>query len=87
MNDLKQRFEECLNYVQTADGDFKPSNELKLEMYGLFKQATSGDVSGDKPGMMDFIKLAKYNAWESCKGLTSSDAMLRYIGRVEEFKS
>ena len=40
MSDLKAKFEEAVNYIQTAEGDFKPSNELKLEFYALYKQAT-----------------------------------------------
>ncbi len=82
MSDLKARFEECVRLVQSAEGDFKPSNELKLEMYSLFKQATEGDVSGKKPGMMDFIGRAKYEAWAKLKGTSSEEAMQRYVDRV-----
>ena len=46
MSDLKTRFDEAVNHIQTAEGDFKPSNEMKLEFYALYKQATAGDVSG-----------------------------------------
>lgn len=87
MSDLKTRFDEAVSYIQTAEGDFKPSNELKLEFYGLYKQATEGDVSGKKPGMMDFVKRAKYSAWESQKGLSTDDAMQRYIDKLEELKN
>ena len=87
MSDLKKTFEESVNYVQNAEGNFKPSNELKLEMYGLFKQASEGDVSGKKPGRMDFINRAKYLAWEEVKGLSSDDAMQRYIDSIEKLKS
>ncbi len=86
MSDLKQKFEETVSYIQNATGDFKPSNELKLEMYALFKQASEGDVSGKKPGMMDFVNRAKYTAWEECKGLSPDEAMQRYIDRVEALK-
>lgn len=87
MSDLKQKFEETVNYVQNAEGDFQPSNELKLRMYSLFKQATDGDVSGKKPGMMDFIARAKYTAWEELKGLSSDEAMQQYIDAIEELKN
>ena len=55
-----------------------PSNVL-LELYGLFKQATSGDVSGSRPGMLDVKGRAKYDAWASRKGMSRDDAMLAYI--------
>ena len=87
MSDLKQKFEETVNFVQTADGDIELSNELKLKMYALYKQATEGDVSGKKPGMMDFIARAKFLAWEELKGSSSEDAMQTYINSVEELKN
>lgn len=86
MANLKQQFADSISYVQSADSAFKPSNELKLEIYGLFKQATEGDVTGDKPGMTDFINRAKYNVWENCKGLSAEQAMQRYVDRIEKLK-
>ncbi|MDX5299641.1 MAG: acyl-CoA-binding protein [Gammaproteobacteria bacterium] len=86
MSDLKQQFDAAVQYVQTAEGNFKPSNELKLQFYALFKQATEGDVSGKKPGMLDIVGRAKYSAWEEVKGLGKDDAMRRYIDLLEETK-
>lgn len=86
MSDLKSRFDEAVNYIQNAEGDFKPSNELKLEFYGLYKQATEGDVSGKRPGMMDFVARAKYDAWAANKGMSREEAMQKYIDRLEEMK-
>ncbi len=86
MSDLKAKFDAAVNYIQTAEGDFKPSNELKLEFYGLYKQATEGDVSGKRPGMMDFVGRAKYDAWEKLKGTASDQAMQTYIDKLEALK-
>lgn len=86
MSDLKTRFDEAVNYIQTAEGDFKPSNEVKLEFYALYKQATEGDVSGKRPGMMDFVGRAKFDAWEKLKGMSSDDAMQKYIDKLESLK-
>lgn len=87
MGDLKQDFDDTVNYVKNAEGDFRPSNELKLEMYGLFKQATEGDVKGKKPGMMDLVGRSKYGAWEKTKGLSAETAMQSYIDKVEALKT
>ncbi len=38
----------------------RPSNEELLDLYALFKQATDGDVSGDRPGGFDFKAIAKF---------------------------
>lgn len=86
MSDLKTRFDEAVNYIQTAEGDFKPSNEMKLEFYALYKQATEGDVSGKRPGMMDFVGRAKFDAWEKLKGMSSDDAMQKYIDKLDTLK-
>ncbi|MBL3556031.1 MULTISPECIES: acyl-CoA-binding protein [Marinobacter] len=86
MSDLKTRFDEAVNYIQSAEGDFKPSNELKLEFYALYKQATEGDVNGKRPGMMDFVGRAKYDAWEKVKGMSSEEAMQQYIDKLEALK-
>ncbi|MBZ2169357.1 MULTISPECIES: acyl-CoA-binding protein [Marinobacter] len=86
MSDLKAQFDEAVNYIQTAEGDFQPSNEMKLEFYALYKQATEGDVSGKRPGMMDFVGRAKYDAWEKLKGLSNEDAMQQYIDKLNALK-
>ena len=86
MSDLKTQFEEAVNYVQTAEGDFKPSNELKLQFSSLFKQATEGDVTGKRPGMTNFVGRAKFDAWEKLKGTSSEDAMQKYIDLLEDMK-
>jgi diazepam-binding inhibitor (GABA receptor modulating acyl-CoA-binding protein) len=84
MTILKQKFDDIIELVKTSDADFNPSNDLKLEMYALFKQATGGDVQGKKPGMMDIVGKAKYSAWGKIKGMSADDAMQAYIDRVGE---
>jgi len=82
--DLKQRFEQAVEKVRTApaDGPFKPSNELKLKMYALYRQAIDGDVQGKRPGMLDIVARYKYDAWAMAKGLSADDAMRKYLEEV-----
>ena len=61
----------------------KPSNENMLELYALNKQATIGDINAEKPAMFDFVAAAKYNTWNTKKGITKEDAMQKYIDLVE----
>lgn len=42
----------------------------------------SGDVSGSRPGMMDFVKRAKYDAHAKLKGIAKDDAQKKYIDLV-----
>ncbi len=59
-------------------------NDVLLELYGLFKQSTDGDVSGEKPGMFDFVRIAKFDAWESRRGMTKDEGMQAYIDLVDK---
>ena len=64
----------------------RPSNEDLLKLYALYKQATEGDVTGDRPGGFDFKAIAKYDAWAEIKGKSKEEAMREYIGAVERLE-
>ena len=81
MSDLKSRFEKAAEDVKTLTE--RPDNEAMLALYAHFKQATQGDVSGSRPGMMNMVARAKYDAWANLEGTSSDDAMEGYIGIVE----
>jgi acyl-CoA-binding protein len=71
---------------QSKELPSRPSNEDLLQLYGLFKQATDGDVSGDRPGGFDFKAIAKFDAWSEKKGTSKDAAMQQYINLVERLK-
>jgi acyl-CoA-binding protein len=77
---LEEQFEETSKRVHTLSQ--RPSNDILLDLYSYHKQASVGDVHGEKPGMFDFINAAKYNAWASKKGLTREQAMQHYVDLV-----
>jgi acyl-CoA-binding protein len=60
----------------------RPDNEDMLLLYALFKQATSGDVNVPKPGLFDFVGVAKFEAWEKIRGTSPADAKSRYVALV-----
>lgn len=64
-----------------------PSDEEKLKVYSLFKQATVGDCNTARPGMLDFTGKAKWDAWDARKGMSKEDAEAEYITTVEEMKT
>ena len=80
MSDLKSQFEAAIARTKTLPTQ---STTVQLDLYGLFKQASSGDVSGARPGMFDMRGRAKWDAWEKRKGLTADQAMQAYISYVE----
>ncbi|WP_027865903.1 acyl-CoA-binding protein [Massilia alkalitolerans] len=64
----------------------RPDNITLLKIYALYKQGANGDVSGERPGMTDFVNRAKYDAWAALKGTSQDDAMQQYIDLIEELK-
>lgn len=84
MKDLKQQFDEAVNYVQNGEGSLEPSNDSKLQLYALYKQATEGDVRGKKPGLLDVVGRAKFNAWNELKGKPSDQAMREYVDLLRQ---
>jgi acyl-CoA-binding protein len=61
----------------------RPDNATLLKLYGLYKQATAGDVSEKKPGFGDMIGRAKWDAWNGVKGTPGEDAKRQYIDLVQ----
>ena len=61
----------------------RPDNMELLDLYALFKQGTAGDVSGKRPGMMDFKGRAKFDAWSGKKGKSEDQAMEQYVALVD----
>ena len=55
------------------------SNEKKLKLYGLFKQAKFGDNNTEKPGLLDFKGKAKWEAWNEVKGKDREVAKNEYV--------
>jgi carboxylesterase len=63
-----------------------PDNDTLLALYSLYKQASVGDVSGERPGPLDMVNRAKFDAWQSRKGTSREDAMKAYIDLVKKLK-
>jgi acyl-CoA-binding protein len=84
MSDLKKKFDAAAADAKNLSKE--PGNDVKLKMYGLFKQAGTGDVTGPRPGFTDIVGGAKYDAWAAVKGTGTEDAMQQYINLIESLK-
>ncbi|BAK76040.1 acyl-coA-binding protein [Pseudogulbenkiania sp. NH8B] len=82
MSDLQTLFVQAQADVKTLAE--RPDNQTLLQLYSLFKQATEGDVQGERPGMMDFINRAKYDARDKIKGMSAEQAMQGYVDAVNK---
>ena len=81
MADLKASFDQAV--ADSKSLPEKPDNATLLQLYALYKQASSGDVDGKRPGFTDMVGRAKWDAWNGMKGTASDAAKQQYIDLVE----
>jgi diazepam-binding inhibitor (GABA receptor modulating acyl-CoA-binding protein) len=80
MVDLKIAFEAAV--ADSKNLTERPDNATLLKLYALYKQSTAGDNGQTKPGFGDLVARAKWDAWNSMKGISREDAMQQYIDLV-----
>lgn len=78
--DLQTAFDAAVARSKTLST--RPDNLTLLQLYALYKQGSSGDVSGERPGMTDFVARAKWDAWAALRGTSRAQAMQRYIDAI-----
>lgn len=78
---MSAQFEKAVSIVQSMpkDGPVKPSQNDQLTFYGLYKQATVGDVNTTRPGMLDIVGKSKWDAWDKLRGKSSDEAKQEYV--------
>ena len=64
-----------------------PDNDALLALYSLYKQGSIGDCSGARPGMMDMVGRAKFDAWMARQGTKREEAMAGYVALVTKLKA
>ncbi|XP_060920985.1 enoyl-CoA delta isomerase 2, mitochondrial isoform X1 [Labrus mixtus] len=80
MSATVEQFEQAKGRLSTLKND--PGNEVKLQIYALFKQATQGPCNTPKPGMLDFVNKVKWDAWKSLGSISQEDARQKYCDLV-----
>jgi diazepam-binding inhibitor (GABA receptor modulator, acyl-CoA-binding protein) len=80
MADLNAEFETAV--ANSKNLPQRPDNATLLKIYGLYKQATAGDVQDKKPGFGDMVGRAKWDAWNAVKGTSGDDAKRQYIDLI-----
>uniref|UniRef100_A0A8C5RXL2 Enoyl-CoA delta isomerase 2 n=1 Tax=Laticauda laticaudata TaxID=8630 RepID=A0A8C5RXL2_LATLA len=76
----QEDFEKAKEQVNLLQDE--PSNDIKLKLYALYKQATVGSCNIPKPSMLDFVNKAKWDAWNSLGSMTQDNARQSYIELV-----
>lgn len=81
---LAAQFQDLAERMHAGNIDFQPTPAQKLDLYGLYQQATLGDINTQPPSQNDFVARAKYQAWEKRKGMSKQEAMQAYINMLSK---
>ena len=84
MADLQSKFDRAV--VDSKSLPEKPDNMTLLKLYALYKQASSGDAEGERPGFGDLVGRAKWDAWNGLAGKAKETAMREYIDLVDSLR-
>ncbi|MEP6503742.1 MAG: acyl-CoA-binding protein [Betaproteobacteria bacterium] len=84
MSTLNEQFEQAV--ADSKNLSERPDNMTMLKLYALYKQGSTGDVDGKRPGFTDMVGRAKWDAWNELKGQTADAAKQGYIDLVEDLK-
>ena len=83
-SDLKQRFDAAVASAKNLNE--RPDNMTLLELYALYKQASNGDATGERPDFTDLVGRAKWDAWKALEGRSGEQAMQEYVELVESLQ-
>lgn len=81
---LQAQFDQAL--ADSKNLPERPDNMTLLKIYALFKQSSTGDAEGERPGFTDMVGRAKWDAWNTFKGTSKEDAMQQYVDLITDLK-
>jgi acyl-CoA-binding protein len=84
MTDLQTQFEKAAEEVMELPT--RPDDQTLLKLYGLYKQATEGNIQGKRPGFTDVKGRAKYDTWSRLRGKSQDWAMGEYVKLVRKLQ-
>ena len=68
-----------MHEINNAEWGNKIPNDRKLKCYAYYKQATVGDINIEQPWAFQTVERAKWEAWNSAKGITQDIAKKLYV--------
>ncbi|XP_054877190.1 acyl-CoA-binding domain-containing protein 4 isoform X1 [Poeciliopsis prolifica] len=83
--DHQRRFQAAVDVIHKLpkNGSYRPSYEVMLRFYSLYKQAVCGPCTVPRPGFWDPVGRYKWDAWSRLGEMSQETAMAAY---VEEMK-
>lgn len=85
--ELDETFNAATVFVAATAADRssqKVSNELQLQLYGLYKIATEGPCTSPQPSALKMTARAKWKAWQKLGTMPPEEAMEKYIQIVTD---
>ncbi|KAL0317976.1 UNVERIFIED_CONTAM: Acyl-CoA-binding domain-containing protein 2 [Sesamum angustifolium] len=85
--ELDETFSAATAFVAATAVDraaLKVSNDVQLQLYGLYKIATEGPCSAPQPSALKMTARAKWQAWHKLGAMPPEEAMEKYIDIVTE---
>ncbi|CAL5344173.1 unnamed protein product [Camellia sinensis] len=83
--ELDEEFSAATAFVAAVASDRlsqKVSNDVQLQLYGLYKIATEGPCSVPQPSALKMTARAKWQAWQKLGAMPPEEAMVKYIAIV-----
>jgi diazepam-binding inhibitor (GABA receptor modulating acyl-CoA-binding protein) len=81
---LQEQFEQA--QLDSKNLSERPDNMTLLKIYALFKQSSTGDATGSRPGFTDMVGRAKFDAWAALKGTSAEEAQQQYVDLIADLK-
>ncbi|KAI7902459.1 acyl CoA binding protein-domain-containing protein [Cokeromyces recurvatus] len=77
----QMRFAHALSIVRAIPphSTLQPVVADKLQFYGLYKQASEGDINIPKPSSRQIVDYAKWKVWSRMKGMSPIEAQKLYV--------
>ena len=81
--DIRKLFENAAAAARDLD---RVRDDDRIALHALYQQATKGDAQSPPSGSLDQADAAKHDAWVRLKGMSTAEAMQKYIARVKTLK-
>ena len=76
----KNSFDQVLEKLKNINFDkYNLQDNVKLEFYKYYKQATLGDCNKERPWPVYYKDCSKWDAWKSVEGMSKEDAKNKYV--------
>ncbi|XP_061912464.1 acyl-CoA-binding domain-containing protein 4 isoform X2 [Entelurus aequoreus] len=84
--DYHTRFQAAVDVIHKLpkNGSYRPSYEVMLRFYSLYKQAVCGPCAVSRPGFWDPVGHYKWDAWSRLGDMSTANAMAAYVDELKK---